>query len=28
MGPLRVPFIFDQADVFYHGAHAGIEYVW
>jgi hypothetical protein len=28
MGPLRVPFVFDQADVFYHGYHLGLEYIW
>ena len=24
----RVPFLDDDGEVFYHGAHAGIEYVW
>jgi hypothetical protein len=28
LGPLRVPFIRDQADVLYHGAHLGLEYIW
>ena len=26
--PPRVPFIFNQGDAFYHGAHIGAEYVW
>jgi hypothetical protein len=28
LGPQRVPFIFDQADVLYHGYHLGLEYIW
>jgi hypothetical protein len=27
-GPLRTPFLRDQSDVFYHGGHAGIEFIW
>lgn len=27
-GPQRVPFVADQSDAVYHGAHVGIEYVW
>jgi hypothetical protein len=27
-GPVRVPFVEDQSDVFYHGWHAGVEYIW
>lgn len=25
---IRVPFFDNQGDLFYHGAHAGLEYVW
>ncbi len=28
LGPVRVPFVEDQGDVFYHGFHAGLEYIW
>ncbi len=28
IGPLRVPFLEDDSDVFYHGGHAGIEFIW
>jgi hypothetical protein len=24
----RVPFVVDDGELFYHGAHAGIEYIW
>jgi hypothetical protein len=24
----RVPFVDDQNDLFYHGGHAGLEYIW
>ena len=24
----RVPFVVDDGEMFYHGAHAGIEYIW
>jgi hypothetical protein len=27
-GPLRVPFVADQSDAFYHGGHVGLEYIW
>jgi hypothetical protein len=26
--PQRVPFVNDQGDAFYHGAHLGAEYTW
>lgn len=26
--PERVPFVNNQGDAFYHGAHLGLEYVW
>ncbi|MCI0334610.1 MAG: BBP7 family outer membrane beta-barrel protein, partial [Planctomycetes bacterium] len=28
LGPLRTPFVEDDSDVFYHGGHAGIEFIW
>ena len=28
LGPVRVPFVNDQGEAFYHGAHVGIEYIW
>jgi hypothetical protein len=28
MGPLRVPFVEDDSDLFLHGGHAGIEWIW
>jgi hypothetical protein len=28
LGPVRVPFLEDQSDAVYHGAHAGIEFIW
>ncbi len=27
-GPQRTPFVADQSEALYHGAHVGIEYVW
>ena len=24
----RVPFVDDDGELFYHGGHAGIEYIW
>jgi hypothetical protein len=26
--PQRVPFVNDQSDIFYHGGHVGLEYIW
>lgn len=28
MGPLRTPFVDDDSDLFLHGGHAGIEWIW
>jgi len=28
LGPLRTPFVDDQSEAFYHGGHAGIEFIW
>jgi len=28
LGPLRTPFLVDDSEAFYHGGHAGIEFVW
>jgi hypothetical protein len=28
LGPVRVPFVADQSDIFYHGGHLGLEYIW
>jgi hypothetical protein len=28
LGGVRTPFVNDQSDVFYHGGHAGIEWIW
>jgi hypothetical protein len=28
LGPLREPFVEDDSEVFYHGGHAGIEFIW
>lgn len=27
-GPPRLPFVSDQGNVFYHGGHVGLEYIW
>jgi hypothetical protein len=27
-GTPRVPFLVDDSEVFYHGGHAGIEFIW
>jgi hypothetical protein len=28
LGPLRTPFDADDGEAFYHGGHAGIEFIW
>lgn len=28
LGPLRTPFLNDQSEAFFHGGHAGIEFIW
>ncbi len=28
LGPLRVPFVADQGQAYYHGGHVGVEFIW